>query len=176
MATDAAAPAALVFPHHQRTRLRVSLSTSKGGEVQRMAHNTIHVASNGSLDGSLRVAQQEVVEQEIFSVLVKEASNLPTASARVSERLIVIDAAQGIELRFELVSYDFRNTFRNLPKIFDILGGHRYIRIFTIRRIRSWGYLWEMRPYIFDPPCATPSHACPLQNSPSWKCGYHAHS
>lgn len=60
-------------------------------------------ADESSLEGSLRAAQQEIVEQEIFSVLIKEAGSLPTASARVSERLIVIDAAQGMELQFELV-------------------------------------------------------------------------
>jgi mediator of RNA polymerase II transcription subunit 17 len=58
---------------------------------------------DASLDGALKAAQQEIVEQEIFSLLVKEAGSLPTASARVSERLIVIDAAQAIELKFELV-------------------------------------------------------------------------
>lgn len=59
---------------------------------------------DGSLQNTLRAAQAEVVEQEIFAMLIKEAGNLPTASARVSERLIVIEAAQAIELRFELVS------------------------------------------------------------------------
>lgn len=55
------------------------------------------------LEQSLRGAQAEVVQQEIFSALIREASNLNTASARVSERLIVIDAAQATELAFELV-------------------------------------------------------------------------
>lgn len=55
------------------------------------------------LDGALRAAQREIIEQEIFSILVQEAGSLPTASARVSERLIVIDAAPGLELRIELV-------------------------------------------------------------------------
>jgi mediator of RNA polymerase II transcription subunit 17 len=57
------------------------------------------------LEATLQEAQQEVVEQEIFSLLVQEAGNLSTASARVSERLIVIDAAETIELRFELVRW-----------------------------------------------------------------------
>jgi mediator of RNA polymerase II transcription subunit 17 len=92
----------LVFPHQQRTRLRVSLRTPHSDGSLSMSHNTIS-ADDGSLEGSLRTAQQEVVEQEIFSVLIREAGNLPTASARVSERLIVIDAAQGMELLFELV-------------------------------------------------------------------------
>jgi mediator of RNA polymerase II transcription subunit 17 len=46
-----------------------------------------------------------MVEEELFSVLIKEASTLPTASAQVAERLIIIDAAQGMDLKFELVSY-----------------------------------------------------------------------
>lgn len=55
------------------------------------------------MEESLRAAQAEVVQQEIFSLLIGEASNLPTALARVSERLIVIDAAHATELRLELV-------------------------------------------------------------------------
>jgi mediator of RNA polymerase II transcription subunit 17, fungi type len=94
---------ALVFPHRERTRLRISLRTPDSDGSLSMSHNTIISADDGSLEGSLRAAQQEVVEQEIFSVLIREAGNLPTASARVSERLIVIDAAQGMELLFELV-------------------------------------------------------------------------
>ena len=94
---------ALVFPHRQNTRLHVSVTIiSSDGEVS--AHNTIDRIETTTLDGALKASQQEVVEQEIFSVLVQEAGNLPTASARVSERLIVVDAAQGMELKFELVS------------------------------------------------------------------------
>lgn len=73
--------------------------------VRHIAHNSVQVPDIESLDGSLRDAQAEVVQQEIFSVLIKEASNLPTASVRVSERLIVIEAARGIDLRFELVCW-----------------------------------------------------------------------
>ena len=51
--------------------------------------------------------QTEAFDQEIFALLVKEAGNLPTASARVSERLIAIDAAQGVYLTFELVEQTF---------------------------------------------------------------------
>lgn len=52
---------------------------------------------------TLQSAQWEIVEQEVFSELIKEAGSLPTTEARVSERLIVIEAAQDVELRFELV-------------------------------------------------------------------------
>lgn len=56
-----------------------------------------------TLSGAIKGAQREIVEKEIFGELIKEAGNLSTASARVSERLIVIEAAQDVELRFELV-------------------------------------------------------------------------
>lgn len=52
---------------------------------------------------SLREAQREVLEQEIFSLLIRDASTLPTSSVRVSERLLVVEATQDSEIRFELV-------------------------------------------------------------------------
>lgn len=104
---------ALVFPHRQRTRLRVSVNMTDIDGIQLSARNFIQPSNDDSLEGSLKLAQQEVVDQEIFSLLVKEASSLPTASARVSERLIVIDAAQGMELRFELVC-DYHQCFLNI--------------------------------------------------------------
>lgn len=94
--------ASLVFPHRQYTRLRVTITTVDDVGTQR-ACNSIQSTDETTLGGALKASQQEVVEHEIFSLLVKEAGNLPTASARVSERLIVIDAAQGMELKFELV-------------------------------------------------------------------------
>lgn len=109
MATYETDSGALVFPHRQSIRLRVSLSIPDLDGSSRVSHSTIVSADDGTLDGSLRAAQQEIVEQEIFSVLIREAGSLPTASARVSERLIVIDAAQGMELRFELVSNSFKS-------------------------------------------------------------------
>ena len=57
--------------------------------------------------------QTEAFDQEIFAFLVKEAGNLPTASARVSERLIAIDAAQGVYLTFELVEKIFLRDLDN---------------------------------------------------------------
>ncbi|KAI0349426.1 hypothetical protein OH77DRAFT_1580604 [Trametes cingulata] len=100
----------LEFPLRQRTRLRISLTRTNPEGARRTSHSLISPTDNESLDGALRAAQGEVVEQEIFSTLIKEASSLPTASAEVSERLIVIDAAQNTELRFELVDGD------NLPR------------------------------------------------------------
>ena len=93
----------LEFPMRQRTRLRVSISRLFSDGTRQTSHNLLSDPDDGSLDGALRAAQAEVVEQEVFAALIREASGLPTASAEVSERLILIDAAQNTELRFELV-------------------------------------------------------------------------
>lgn len=104
MATYETLSRVLVFPHRQRVRLQVSLILTDPTGVSRTAVNDIPYLSDASLENSLKNAQREMVEEELFSVLIKEASTLPTASAQVAERLIVIDAAQGAELKFELVS------------------------------------------------------------------------
>ena len=103
MATYELTSDAVVFPHRHRTRLAISIRNMDADGKPTISRNSIKVIDTPTLGDSLKSAQQEVVEQEIFSVLVKEAGTLPTASARVSERLVVIDAAQGMELRFELV-------------------------------------------------------------------------
>lgn len=68
-----------------------------------VSHSRLRDYFPDSLGGALERAQIESLEKEIFGQLITEAANLPTASARVSERLIVIDAAETMELRFELV-------------------------------------------------------------------------
>jgi mediator of RNA polymerase II transcription subunit 17, fungi type len=93
------------FRHLQNTRLRVTLViTGDNGRVQE-AHNTWNNKDGdvSPLEASIRAAQREVVDHEIFAALVREAATLPTATASVSEQLTTIEAAQGIELRFELV-------------------------------------------------------------------------
>lgn len=91
----------LVFPHHQTPRLRISVAWKNQSKGQK---STYFPPKNTSqdLDDILRAAQREIVDQEIFSLLVKAAGRLPTASARVSERLIVIDTPSDVELTFEL--------------------------------------------------------------------------
>jgi mediator of RNA polymerase II transcription subunit 17 len=64
------------------------------------------------LNATLRNAQVEITNQEIFSFLVAEAGNLPTASVQVAERLVIINAAQGLDLTFELVKYSLNFTER----------------------------------------------------------------
>ncbi|KAG6868512.1 hypothetical protein C0993_001613 [Termitomyces sp. T159_Od127] len=93
----------LVFLHRQHTRLRISVSLIGVDGACITSHNMPTRIDEKGPEAALKGAQQEIVEQEIFSLLVHEAGNLPTASARVSERLIVIDAAHGTELKFELV-------------------------------------------------------------------------
>ncbi|KAF8591510.1 hypothetical protein K439DRAFT_1650745 [Ramaria rubella] len=93
----------LRFPRHQATRMRVSLLTTNEAGQQHTSHDTYQPSDDSDLNSLLRTARNEVVDQEIFTQLIREAAMLPTAAVSVSERLIVIEAAQNSELRFELV-------------------------------------------------------------------------
>ncbi|KIJ70515.1 hypothetical protein HYDPIDRAFT_172315 [Hydnomerulius pinastri MD-312] len=110
----------LVFPHRQRTRLQVSVTITDPSGVTRTSHNSVAASESTSLEVSLAASQREIVEEEVFAVLIKEASSLPTASARVAERLIVIDADQGTELRFERV--DIGEDSREAPDGLETLS------------------------------------------------------
>jgi mediator of RNA polymerase II transcription subunit 17, fungi type len=57
-----------------------------------------------ALQATLREAQREVLDQEIFSLLIRDTNVFPTSSVRVSERLLVVEATQDTEIWFELVS------------------------------------------------------------------------
>lgn len=98
------------FPLRQNTRLRVVLRKTCEDGTSRVATNVISVLEETTLEESLRAAQIEVVEQEIFSTLIKEAGSLPTATAHVSERSIVIKAAQGADLTIQLVCIPYSET------------------------------------------------------------------
>jgi len=101
----------LSFPSSSHTRMQVSLHTTGSAGEKKVSRSTVLFADNKSIESSLEAAQREVFEEEILSAITQEASNLPTTAARVSERLIAIDAAQGIELRFTLVdSEDIEQT------------------------------------------------------------------
>ncbi|KAI6164907.1 subunit 17 of mediator complex-domain-containing protein [Pisolithus thermaeus] len=99
----------LQFPHRRRHRLRVSLAVADDGKTTRTSRNALDLFSTIPPNESLIAAQKEIMDEEVFSVLIREASNLPTASTRVSERLIVIDVAEGIELQFEMMDDDEAN-------------------------------------------------------------------
>lgn len=106
---------ALEFPLRQHMRLQVSLVITSADGSQLQGRNSFMSHSENTPEQALRAAQAEVVEQEIFSVLIREASSLPTASARVSERLIAIEAAHATELRFELVNLICYKLCARLP-------------------------------------------------------------
>ncbi|KAI4526555.1 hypothetical protein K525DRAFT_258901 [Schizophyllum commune Loenen D] len=116
----------LNFPHRQRTRLRVTLTTTLPSGARVQSQNTITHAPEGAalketpgeaqhdaptlhaheettLHALIQQAQHEMVDREMFSVLVREAGHLPTAAAHVREKFIVIEAAQGVSLRFDMV-------------------------------------------------------------------------
>jgi len=96
----------IAFPRRQRTILCVSVMTMDASGTQRAACNTIanEPRDDDPLQTTLHEAQREVLEQEIFSLLIRNASILPTSSVRVAERLLVVEATQDTEIRFELVS------------------------------------------------------------------------
>jgi len=93
----------LTFPLHQNTRLRISTSLLNDSFVEKSVFTSPRSPDSSDPRSALENAQVEIVDQEIFSLLVKEAGNLPTASAQVAERLIIINPAQGLDLTFELV-------------------------------------------------------------------------
>ncbi|KAJ3722876.1 subunit 17 of mediator complex-domain-containing protein [Lentinula raphanica] len=99
----------LVLPQRSSIRLRVSIGSPDATGNMVYSHNALKKAPEDhtpTLDERLRDAQRAVIEQEIFSILVHEAGTFPTASARVSERLVLVDVTQGLELKFELVDAD----------------------------------------------------------------------
>ena len=97
----------LLLPRHQATRMRVSLVTMDDVGQHHTAHDTWRPLDHSDLNCLLRSARNEIIDQEVFAQLIKEAALLPTATVSVSERLIVIVASQNSELRFELVSQIF---------------------------------------------------------------------
>lgn len=102
----------ITFPRRQSTALCISIRTLGASGAGRTAcNNTTNRFKDGdSLQTSLREAQREVLEQEIFSLLIRDASTLPTSSVRVSERLLVVEATQESEIRFELMEKDMFGT------------------------------------------------------------------
>lgn len=87
----------------QNLRLRVVLRQTSSNGAPLIGRNAMVKTNPDQPNELLRHAQREIVEQEIFAELLKEAGNLPTAAARVSERFITIDIAENSELQFEMV-------------------------------------------------------------------------
>jgi mediator of RNA polymerase II transcription subunit 17, fungi type len=106
----------IIIPQRQHLALRVTLTTTDKSGSTSSAFSRIHRRSpsgeTASPDELLREAQRAILEQEIFGLLVRDAAHLSYASTRVSERLIVLEAAQGVELRFEFVRFIFLFNYR----------------------------------------------------------------
>lgn len=99
----------LVFPQRQRSRLLISCTTVdpiSGNPVTSQAElfDSKVAESELSVDEQLLLAQTELLEQEIFQRLLEDSGKLPSANVRVSERLIEVEATQGVDVKFELVS------------------------------------------------------------------------
>lgn len=95
----------IIFPHRRKVCLRVSLASLDTTGTRTVSHNSLKAEDESSLDGLLRSAQREAIEEEIFALLIEDSGKLPTTSVRVSERLIVVEATDMSELRFELVCH-----------------------------------------------------------------------
>lgn len=124
------------FPMRQKTRLRVSITRVSPDGRRQTSYNFLSDQEDGTLDGALRAAQAEVVEQEVFAALIREATSLPTATAEVSERLIIIDAAQSTELRFELADgQNLRNHDRQVDPYCDLVCALLHILLSRAHRV-----------------------------------------
>ncbi|KAG2013602.1 hypothetical protein CC2G_010494 [Coprinopsis cinerea AmutBmut pab1-1] len=147
----------LMFTRRQHMRIKVTLihRNDDGTEHWTVNRHSVNLESE-DLNESLREAQLELVDEEIFSSLIKEASSLPTALARVSERLIVIDASQGVELRFELTKDQASSEDRVSPLcalIYHLLHilllrRHAYIKA---ERLNSSGNFPTPNPIGYQP-------------------------
>lgn len=101
MPSDAAEHESLIFGSNHTSRLQVSLT--RGTRTSCAYHDGLDVLDHSTVHDRLGAAQRALVEQEIFSILIKEASQLSNVPARVEQRLISIDATQGVVLKFEMV-------------------------------------------------------------------------
>jgi mediator of RNA polymerase II transcription subunit 17 len=107
----------IVFPSRQNTRIQISLRTTLPNGQESISTNTYEPhTEEASVKKELARAQTEIIDQEIFSHLVKEATALPTILPRVSERSIAIDAGEGIEIKFELVRHPYPLFFQALKQ------------------------------------------------------------
>ncbi|KAH6914856.1 subunit 17 of mediator complex-domain-containing protein [Coprinopsis sp. MPI-PUGE-AT-0042] len=120
------------FQRRQHMRMRVSLCFQSPDGSRRSLTNTIKPFTEDSVDATLSEAQLELIDEEIFSVLIQEGNHLSTALGRVSERLVVIDAAEGVELKFELLKDAPVSPEVELSPICDLI--YHILHILLLRR------------------------------------------
>lgn len=124
----------VVFQHRQKLRLRISLTRPNSDGTKSVSYNTLHPPNATDVNTTIQYAQQEVVEQEIFRELFREAEKYPTGDTKVSERLIVISIAHTMELCFTLVpSLTCDNTPEEPPSpLCDLI--HSSLILLLLRR------------------------------------------
>ena len=97
----------LVFPARQQTRLVISYVVRDAltglNTVYRSLPTDMGTVVNNPINKELSEAEAEIVDQEIFARLMDESGRLATASTHVSERHIVVEATQNVQLKIELV-------------------------------------------------------------------------
>ncbi|KAG9015448.1 hypothetical protein FRB94_000052 [Tulasnella sp. JGI-2019a] len=92
-------------------RLRVGLTTTSEDGTKHAGYSKIPKRHSGSkvlseIDEELAWAQAASVEDEIYAEVLKEVAHLPSASARISDKMMSIDAAVDAVLTLEMVDTD----------------------------------------------------------------------
>ncbi|KAF8308159.1 hypothetical protein DL93DRAFT_2087315 [Clavulina sp. PMI_390] len=105
----------LVFPSYPRRRLQAKLTRQLANGSEAVSHGIIDLSGAGdqhsdnsgssaeSMHQRLLAAQREVVDEEIFALLVQEAATFPSAAASVSERRVNVIASPDTSLALELI-------------------------------------------------------------------------
>ncbi|KAF8341421.1 subunit 17 of mediator complex-domain-containing protein [Cantharellus anzutake] len=107
----------LNFTLRQHRRLKISIASQDDNQSYSNMIDLVQDHESASLENRVSVAQREIVEQEIFAELIREAGTFPSAAATVSETRITMMAAKDIEANFELIRVDDPDI--NDPKIED---------------------------------------------------------
>ncbi|KAG8695474.1 hypothetical protein FRC09_009132 [Ceratobasidium sp. 395] len=120
-------PPLLVFPHLQNRRLQVSLringkkyscpletSTDTTPQISGLRGGS----TTQTLNNLMRDAQQEIVEQEIFSELMAQARYVGALVSQFSANIMELDITQDMTLMFERVLTEEEDT-KNEPSITD---------------------------------------------------------
>lgn len=100
----------LEFPFSQRLRLLISYSQlNAAGEKEvsedfLFSDDGLHNFSE-EVNYKIQGMQREMLERELFSRLLDDCSRLPSATARVSEKVIEVEILQGLHIKFELVLF-----------------------------------------------------------------------
>ncbi|KZV82752.1 hypothetical protein EXIGLDRAFT_684588 [Exidia glandulosa HHB12029] len=124
----------LVFQHRQKMRLRIALSREEADGTKNVSYNSLHAPDDSDVNSILKYAQQELIEQEVFHELFREAEKFPSGDTRVSERLISVSVAHTMQLSFTLVPSATCNNSDEEPSspLCDLI--HAALKLLLLRR------------------------------------------